>query len=448
MADNREKVEGDETPNNRNREGMNKNTRSTSNNSNSNNNSSNYNTYNSNLSLRNLNSFSSTNSQITETKNKQGIEPLTERDLVINKGEDLKVKVEEFMTRFVNNVFENKSVLYLYCKYVMLHYGKDLIDERKIDSLNFGVINGGITNILVKVEDQLEKKKYLIRLYGPKTSEIINREREKKISSILYDKNISKKIYVFFPNGRIEEFMDGYALTRENIKDSNYQKKIAQNLRVLHDINLNDTLFKDLQSSQNVKGDRPSFLWSTIWKYFNLLKEEKKKNCSYNSEANILKLIDFDMLKVLILEIEELCNKKQSPVVLCHCDLLSSNIINTTNDNISFIDFEYSCPMERAYDIANHFNEYAGFNCDWELIPSRDEEYNFIKNYLNTEDEDAINNLIDEIQPFYVCSHINWGLWALLQGIHSVIDFDFINYGMTRITASCLPIFRSKLTTS
>ncbi|GAW81014.1 ethanolamine kinase [Plasmodium gonderi] len=440
------------------------------------------------VSVRRKTSVGSTNSQITETKNKHGVYPISENNLKIEEGENRSKRAEELLEIFVSNIFENEHTLFIYCKYVMLHYGKDLIEENKVDELNFEMINGGITNILVKVEDTSKKAKYLIRLYGPKTNEIINRDREKKISIILYDKNIGKKIYVFFPNGRIEEFMDGYALSREDIKNPIFQKLIAKNLKALHDVKLNDTLYKELQNSQNVQGTRPSFLWSTIWKYFNLLNEERKQICSFDAKANILKLIDFDVLQNTIQEIEKLCKMENSPIVLCHCDLLSSNIISTfdtskvvvstesavsskSNEcesntdsvssnidvkggsnlistdkkNISFIDFEYACPMERAYDIANHFNEYAGFNCDWDLTPSRDEEYHFIKHYLNTDDENLINKLIQEIQPFYICSHIYWGLWSLLQGLHSSIDFDFINYGMTRLTASCLPIFRSKV---
>ncbi|SPJ10989.1 ethanolamine kinase [Plasmodium sp. DRC-Itaito] len=397
------------------------------------------------VTTKNFDNLSNSNSQITEMTNEQGVIPLREKDLAINVGDNINLKVEEFMTNFISNVFENKNALFLYCKYVLLFYGKELLNENNVEFLNFQIIKGGITNILVKVEDDIHQKKYLIRLYGPKTSEIINREREKLISNILCDKNISKKIYVFFPNGRIEEFKDGYALSREDIKNKDFQKEIAENLRILHDIQLDDNIYKKLQALQNVQGNRSSFLWSTLWKYFNTLKEERQKMYSFNPKAYILKLIDFDMLKSVITEIQELCCKKNSPIVLCHCDLLSSNIIKTEGSSISFIDFEYSCPMERAYDIANHFNEYAGFNCEWDLTPTRSEEYHFIKHYLKTDDEQLINQLIDEIQPFYVCSHIVWGLWALLQGLHSVIDFDFINYGMIRLTAAFSVKFRSKL---
>jgi ethanolamine kinase len=36
-------------------------------------------------------------------------------------------------------------------------------------------------------------------------------------------------------------------------------------------------------------------------------------------------------------------------------------------EKLYFIDFEYGSYSYRGYDIANHFNEYAGFDCDYNL---------------------------------------------------------------------------------
>ena len=38
---------------------------------------------------------------------------------------------------------------------------------------------------------------------------------------------------------------------------------------------------------------------------------------------------------------------------------------------LTVIDFEYSCYGPRGFDLANHFVEYAGFDCDWSLLPGR-----------------------------------------------------------------------------
>ncbi len=48
-------------------------------------------------------------------------------------------------------------------------------------------------------------------------------------------------------------------------------------------------------------------------------------------------------------------------IVYCHNDLLLANIIfYEKNNSVNFIDFEYAGPNYRAYDIANHFCEFAG----------------------------------------------------------------------------------------
>lgn len=49
-----------------------------------------------------------------------------------------------------------------------------------------------------------------------------------------------------------------------------------------------------------------------------------------------------------------------SPVVFCHNDLLSANILLDTKGRVLFIDYEYGEYNYRAFDIANHFCEYAG----------------------------------------------------------------------------------------
>ena len=49
------------------------------------------------------------------------------------------------------------------------------------------------------------------------------------------------------------------------------------------------------------------------------------------------------------------------PVVFSHNDLLLGNVIwDELKGSASFIDFEYGAANYQVYDIANHFNEFAG----------------------------------------------------------------------------------------
>ena len=55
---------------------------------------------------------------------------------------------------------------------------------------------------------------------------------------------------------------------------------------------------------------------------------------------------------------------------------------NVPADSLQFIDFEYGCSSYRGFDWGNHFNEYAGFECEYGRYPDRDSAAAFIRAYL------------------------------------------------------------------
>lgn len=83
-------------------------------------------------------------------------------------------------------------------------------------------------------------------------------------------------------------------------------------------------------------------------------------------------------------------------LVTGHCDLLNGNVIilpgaaeagkadsNTNKEReVHLIDYEYATPCERAFDIANHFAEWGGFECDYAKLPTRSTRREFIRVYL------------------------------------------------------------------
>lgn len=68
--------------------------------------------------------------------------------------------------------------------------------------------------------------------------------------------------------------------------------------------------------------------------------------------------------KELIVEfasLEKQLKQLESPIVFCHNDLLLGNIVhNEAKKSITFIDYEYAAYNHQAFDIGNHFNEFAG----------------------------------------------------------------------------------------
>jgi len=86
--------------------------------------------------------------------------------------------------------------------------------------------------------------------------------------------------------------------------------------------------------------------------------------------------LDFDAIEREVDAVEAACAAARSPLVFAHCDLLSGNILILQRPGfdpdapdlagpLTVIDFEYGAYAPRGFDFGNHFNEYAGFECDY-----------------------------------------------------------------------------------
>lgn len=81
-------------------------------------------------------------------------------------------------------------------------------------------------------------------------------------------------------------------------------------------------------------------------------------------------------------------------------------------ETVHFIDYEYATPAPAAFDIANHFAEWAGYDCDYGRVPTQAARRGFLKEYVKSYDhhldlklDDAgqqriANDLFDDIDRF------------------------------------------------
>ncbi|XP_019402150.1 PREDICTED: ethanolamine kinase 2 isoform X3 [Crocodylus porosus] len=103
---------------------------------------------------------------------------------------------------------------------------------------------------------------------------------------------------------------------------------------------------------------KPS-LWHKLHKFLSIMKTElftKVSNPSLHQDVPSLEVLEQEVAWV-----QEYLSQLGSPVVLCHNDLLCKNIIyNETEGHVRFIDYEYTSYNYQAFDIGNHFNEFAG----------------------------------------------------------------------------------------
>ncbi|XP_043943626.1 ethanolamine kinase 1-like [Protopterus annectens] len=177
-------------------------------------------------------------------------------------------------------------------------------------------------------------------------------------------------------------------------------------------------------------------------KYFKLIPTEFEDE---NMQNRFLEEVpSHEELKLEMTWMQEYLSSLNSPVVLCHNDLLCKNIIfNEKEESVHFIDYEYSGYNYLAFDIGNHFNEFAGVNeVDYSRYPDKKLQRSWLRSYLKSYKEfkglvtevteKEIEILYIQVNQFSLASHFFWGLWALIQAKYSTIDFDFLGYALLR----------------
>ncbi|KAG0674097.1 hypothetical protein C6P40_002453 [Pichia californica] len=387
----------------------------------------------------------------------------------------------------------------------------NLNDEIKIKKLT-----GGITNMLLECtyinsKSKNDIEKVLVRTYGNGTDLIIDRDREFVSHLVLNSLTLAPSIHARFGNGLVYGYIEGCSLNFDQLSSSCLYPLIASKLACLHKLTnvnvIDDSLNKlklkfhqsdSLQTSSNsTSSPQPSLLtsnqldiWSVLFDWVQKLSNipSMKELCLRNKDILSLNSINNNtsLVDILLNEIEWLKHEIQttSIQVTSHNDLLSGNIIipsslnnyktenefksivkNFTLNPLSFIDYEYMMPAPRAFDIANHFMEWQGFDCNKSKIPKfnynkitknyeNDIIFNWCKYYLtsfnsiNPDSNPYLNDLndnkniiqsktiqllVNEIAYHYGMPGLYWGIWAGIQSEISLIDFDYSTYSCERL---------------
>ncbi|CAG8635633.1 3721_t:CDS:2 [Ambispora gerdemannii] len=102
-------------------------------------------------------------------------------------------------------------------------------------------------------------------------------------------------------------------------------------------------------------------------------------------------------------------------------------------NSVAFIDFEYGRYNYRGF-IGNHFNTFAGWQCDYSLYPTKEFQLVWLRHYLlsfypETKVTDAeVEELYREIAKFALASFFYCSVWTLISSENSDIKYDFMEY--------------------
>ena len=115
-------------------------------------------------------------------------------------------------------------------------------------------------------------------------------------------------------------------------------------------------------------------------------------------------------------------------LVFAHCDLLCANVIVLPTESghsrsadvqdVHFIDYEYANPSPAAFDLANHFAEWAGYDCDYSQVPTRSVRRAFLREYVqsyrchrgipDSAQDDMVDQLYDDVERFRGIPGLYW----------------------------------------
>ncbi|BHF84163.1 Ethanolamine kinase [Sparganum proliferum] len=306
-----------------------------------------------------------------------------------------------------------------------------------------------------------------------------DRQHEALYLWILHKLGFAGEVFAKFTNGISYEYTPGFVPSYDFLLEPKNYKLVAKKMAHLHTLPIRETVRRFLSDDEFVVDEEPCVL-KHIHRYIELLPSDdfpqknsmtvqKAKNDNeqkrtyppeYPSRTDLLQEARF---------LEKLLKGAKSPVAFCHNDLLLGNmVISPSQDSVSFIDFEYCGYNHTAYDIADHFAEFAGNrDIDFSRYPSEAMQRDWLRIYLSTlkgitsssslsleqgdsslilqsVTDEEIDDWMQEVRLFTMASHLLWGIWSMVQSFRSNIDYDFKAYALAKIGRSkfsriCIP---------
>ncbi|KAI0563246.1 Choline/ethanolamine kinase [Gracilaria domingensis] len=283
-------------------------------------------------------------------------------------------------------------------------------------------ISGGITNRIFKVSHASDDgTAVLLRIFGGAdvfTPE--QRAKENEIFAQLARTEIAPALHAVFGNGRVEQFFDSRPITLDEMTTDVVCFGVAQAMARLHS-------FRPTGISDEVR------VWDDIDAWSNEALKLSKKGLTA-AQINVEKGLEW--VEIVRARLEKRC----SPVVYAHNDLLCGNILLSPQNEVRIVDFEYSSFNYRGFDIANFFSECMGGTIDGRVHPEKypglEFRTKFCETYLKERgasvSEEAVRDLVRESEDFELLTHLYWGFWALVQSTNSAVDFPYTMFAEGR----------------
>ncbi|CCF42794.1 choline/ethanolamine kinase [Colletotrichum higginsianum] len=343
-------------------------------------------------------------------------------------------------------------------------------DDSNIEFIRF---TDGITNTLLKAinkrkgwsKEDIDREAILLRAYGNGTAVLIDREREAQNHELLMKYGLAPELLARFQNGMIYRFIKGSVTSPEDLRKPAIYRAVASRLAqwhatvpcITHPTSANSHVDENGANGdqdpdaiiENAAPGKPvPNLWTVMQKW--ILALPINTQVQRERQEKLQRELEY-----IVKEFSQRPGLGADGLVFAHCDLLSGNVIvlpsslpakgSKKEATVTFIDYEYATPSPAAFDIANHFAEWGGFDCDYNVLPTKSQRREFIEEYVRSyfrcsqgntgvDIEAETRKLNDEVDLFRGVPGFYWGIWALIQAVISEIDFDYASYAETRLS--------------
>lgn len=254
---------------------------------------------------------------------------------------------------------------------------------------------GGMTNKNYRI--CVKGVRYILRIAGIGTEEMINRNTEMFNSAIASERGYNVEVpYFNLETGvKISKFIENAeTLTPRSVKKEDNLKQVTTILRNLHED-------KDFHMDNE----------------FNMFRElEKYEEILKNDNGDFFE--DYDEIREKVMALEDELEKCNRVCVPSHNDLVAANLVKDTNGKIFLIDWEYSGINDDMWDLAALSLENDFSEDDIELM------FRLYFNGKDADDDSRRRLLIHQI-----CQDILWSVWALIKEAEGD---DFGTYGIDR----------------
>ncbi|KAJ7835363.1 kinase-like domain-containing protein [Mycena olivaceomarginata] len=332
--------------------------------------------------------------------------------------------------------------------------------EWDVSEIEFVRLTQGINNTLLKVvrkrpgltKSQIDKDALLLRAYGTGTEILIDREREISCHSRLSEHGLASTLLARFKNGFLYGFVIGKACSEDDITQERIWRGVARTMGHWHAV-VSTASFGNADSDADggdhkgisMPGKPVPNIWTLMQKWVHALPArnpaEEERQAKYQTE-----------LERLVKELGDTPGLGGDGLVFAHNDLLAGNIVvrpaaATSADSVvevDFIDYEYATPAPAAFEICSHFAEWAGYKCDYNLLPTKSTRREFLREYIRSydkhlgrpidEDPARLERFCKEVDAFRAIPSFFWGICSLIQASISEFDFNHNEYSEMRLS--------------